>query len=192
MASFVKLAQIKIKNNISFMENIRTFQQHTPKIENAVYIDKTALIIGDVEIQTGSSVWPFVVARGDVNFIRIGKNTNIQDGSVLHVSQSGGVHEDGASLMIGDNVTVGHKVILHGCEIQHTSLIGMGSIILDKVVIEPYVFIGAGSLVPSNKRLESGYLYLGSPARKIRLLSDQERDSLVESAEHYRALSLQY
>ena len=174
------------------MENIRTFQAQTPRIDPTVYIDNTALIIGDVEIQAKSSIWPFVVARGDVNFIRIGKNSNIQDGSVLHVSQADGVHPDGAALHIGDNVTIGHKVILHGCEIQHTSLIGMGSIILDHVVVEPFVFLGAGSLVSSGKRLESGYLYLGSPARKIRPLSDQERDSLIESADHYYQLSLQY
>lgn len=174
------------------MKNIRAFQNTVPQVDKTVYIDETALIIGDVQIQERSSIWPFVVARGDVNSIRIGQQTNIQDGSVLHVSQPGGIHGDGASLRIGDNVTVGHKVILHGCEIQHTSLIGMGSVILDDAVIEPYVFIGAGSVVPGGKRLDSGYLYVGSPARRIRELNADEKKSLEDSAIHYYELALKY
>jgi len=174
------------------MKNIRTFQDKTPQIDPSVYIDETALVIGEVKIGKGSSIWPFVTIRGDVNFIEIGENTNIQDGSVLHVSQAGGVHSEGAPLIIGNNITIGHKVILHGCEIQDTCLIGMGAIILDNVIIEPQVFVGAGSIVPGGKRLESGYLYIGSPARRIRELSTEEIDSLSESALHYNELAQKY
>jgi carbonic anhydrase/acetyltransferase-like protein (isoleucine patch superfamily) len=125
------------------------------------------------------------VLRGDVNPIRIGRKTNIQDGSVLHVSHAGEFNERGAPLIVGDRVTVGHKVILHACRIGSDCLIGMGSILMDDCIIEDRVMIGAGSLLPPGKRLESGYLYLGNPCRRLRELSERELDYLAYSAEHY-------
>lgn len=174
------------------MKNIRPFQDKIPQIDPSAYIDETALIIGDVQIDKGVNIWPFVVARGDVNYITIGQNTNIQDGSVLHVSQPGGIHGDGAALHIGNQVTIGHNVILHGCKIQDHCLIGMGSIILDDVILEPYVFVGAGSVVPGGKCLDSGYLYIGSPARRIRELTIKEKEAIEASAQHYTKLAQQY
>lgn len=171
---------------------IRPFEAITPKIASSCFIDENADVIGDVEIGENSSVWPMTVIRGDVNFIRIGKNTNIQDGSVLHVSHAGGHNPQGAALIIDDNVTVGHKALLHACTIGRECLIGMGSIIMDKVVVENQVLVGAGSVVPPGKTLKSGYLYLGNPCKQVRKLSDQERDYFLYSAEHYVRLKNRY
>ncbi len=171
---------------------IRAFEDSYPKIDVSCYIDENADVIGDVELGKDCSVWPMTVIRGDVNLIRIGHSTNIQDGSVLHVSHAGKYNPDGAALIIGDHVTVGHKVILHGCSIGNDCLIGMGSIIMDNVVVEDQVLIGAGSLVSPGKTLKSGYLYLGNPCKQIRLLNQQELDSLHYSAEHYMRLKDKY
>ena len=168
---------------------IRQFEEQLPKISSSCYIDPSAEIIGDVIIGENSSVWPFTVIRGDVNYIRIGSHSNIQDGSVLHVSHAGEYNADGAALNVGDYVTVGHKVILHACTIGDYSLIGMGSIVLDDAVIEDHVMLGAGSLVTQGKRLQSGYLYLGSPCQQIRKLNEKEIQSLQYSAEHYVRLT---
>lgn len=171
---------------------IRSFEEIYPKIASSCYIDDNADVIGDVEIGENSSVWPMTVIRGDVNFIRIGHNTNIQDGSVLHVSHAGEYNPDGAALNIGNFVTVGHKVLLHACTIGNDCLIGMGSIILDDAVVEDRVMIGAGTLVASRKLLKSGYLYLGSPCKRIRKLSKRELESLRYSAEHYVRVKNRY
>ncbi|MGK4333078.1 gamma carbonic anhydrase family protein [Lonsdalea quercina] len=148
-------------------------------------IDPSSVVIGDVSLANDVSIWPLVAIRGDVNTILIGERTNIQDGSVLHVTHRSAKNESGNPLVIGEDVTVGHKVMLHGCTIGNRVLVGMGSIILDRAVIEDEVIIGAGSLVAPGKRLESGYLYLGSPARKIRPLTSEEIDGLVYSANNY-------
>lgn len=167
------------------MSNTEYFEDTVPKINDKAWIHPQGLVIGDVHIDEFSSIWPFTVVRGDVHKIRIGKKTNIQDGSVLHVSHDSHYMPGGAALIIGEGVTVGHKVILHGCEIGNYCLIGMGSIVMDNVIVEPEVVLGAGSLVTSGKRLESGYLYRGSPAQKVRKLSDKEIEQLHYSAEHY-------
>ena len=164
---------------------IRTFEGIQPNIHSSTYVDDTALVLGHVLIGENSSIWPLTVIRGDVNTIQIGDNTNIQDNSVLHVSHEGPYNPDGFKLKIGNNVTVGHRVILHGCQIGNSCLIGMGSTIMDGATIEPYNLIGAGSLVPPNKYLESGYLWLGSPVRRIRKLSSAELESIEYSAQHY-------
>ncbi len=171
---------------------IRSFEEHYPKIASNSYIDHHAELIGDIEIGENSSVWPMAVIRGDVNYIRIGHSTNIQDSSILHVSHAGEYNPKGAALIIGNYVTVGHKVILHGCTIGNDCLIGMGSTIMDDTIIEDQVMIGAGSLVPPGKLLKSGFLYLGSPCKQIRELNQQERDSLRYSAEHYVRLKNRY
>ena len=171
---------------------IRSFEGIQPRIASSCYIDINADVIGDVEIGENSSVWPMAVIRGDVNIIRIGHDTNIQDGSILHVSHAGEYNPEGASLHIGNYVTVGHKVLLHACTIGNDCLIGMGSIIMDDTVIEDQVMIGAGTLVPPAKTLESGYLYLGSPCKQVRQLTERELESLRYSAEHYVRVKNRY
>ena len=171
---------------------METYQGISPRIGSEVYIHPSASVIGEVELGDEVSVWPGTVIRGDVNFIRIGAGTNVQDSSVLHVSHKSSWDPAGAPLIIGSNVTVGHKVILHGCTIEDESLIGMGSIIMDKVIVQKHVLVGAGSLVPEGKVLESSYLYLGSPAKKIRPLSDKELEHFLYSAKHYIKLKNQY
>jgi len=165
--------------------NIRRYLGITPVLGEHVFIDDTALVLGDVQIGKDSSIWPLTVVRGDVNKIHIGEKTNIQDNSVIHVTHPHGDVPDGYSVFVGDGVTVGHRVILHGCEIGDHCLIGMGSTVMDGAVIEPYVLLGAGSLVSPGKVLEGGFLWLGSPVRKVRPLTDDERKWIDMSAEHY-------
>lgn len=172
--------------------NIASYQGVAPQLGAGVYIHPAAHVIGDVGLGDEVSVWPGTVIRGDVNHIRIGAGSNIQDGSVLHVSHKSSWDPGGSPLIIGSNVTVGHKVILHGCTIADECLIGMGSIVMDKVVIEPRVLLGAGSLVPEGRVLESGYLYLGSPVRKVRPLSERELAHFLYSAQHYIRLKNNY
>ncbi|PIJ49137.1 gamma carbonic anhydrase family protein [Erwinia sp. OLTSP20] len=164
---------------------LRTFHGKTPSTGQRVMIDASSVIIGDVTIADDVSIWPLVAIRGDVNYITIGTRTNIQDGSVLHVTHQSAANPAGNPLIIGAEVTVGHKVMLHGCTIKDRVLIGMGSIILDGAVIEEEVMIGAGSLVPPGKRLVSGFLYLGSPVRQFRPLSEAEIEGLRYSADNY-------
>ena len=165
--------------------NIQQFKQHRPHIGKGVYVHPSATIIGQVTIDENSSVWPGAVIRGDINFISIGKNTNIQDLSILHVNHRTKDDPEGSPLIIGDNVTIGHAVILHGCTIADECLIGMGSIVMDKVMIEKHVLLAAGSLVSSGALLESGHLYIGRPAKKVRALTEDEILSLQESAHSY-------
>ena len=166
--------------------NIRKYAGMMPSIGHGVYVDTAALVIGDVMIGDESSIWPMTVVRGDVNRISIGHHSNIQDGSVLHVThaneQSGA---QGLSLTVGNFVTVGHKALLHACTIGDYCLIGMGAIIMDGVVVQEKVIVGAGSLVAPGKVLESGWLYTGNPARKSRRLSDAELDYPEYLARHY-------
>lgn len=171
---------------------IRDFEKQTPKIAASAYIDDMAVVIGDVEIGDDVSVWPASVIRGDVNSIRIGARTNIQDGSVLHVTHDSEYAPGGFPLKIGEGVTVGHKVILHACTIGDYCLVGMGSTVLDGAVLEDKVMLGANSLVSPGKVLESGYLYLGSPAQKIRKLKAGELAWLEYSASHYVSLKNRY
>ncbi|WIX02978.1 gamma carbonic anhydrase family protein [Pseudomonas sp. AR5] len=165
--------------------SIRSFQQHTPKLGARVFVDPTAVVLGDVEIGEDSSVWPVTVIRGDMHRIRIGARSSIQDGSVLHITHAGPYNPDGFPLTIGDEVTVGHKVTLHGCTLGSRILVGMGSIVMDGAVVEDEVIIAAGSLVPPGKRLESGYLYVGSPVKQARPLTDKERSFFAYTAGNY-------
>jgi carbonic anhydrase/acetyltransferase-like protein (isoleucine patch superfamily) len=171
---------------------IRNFENKKPDIHKTTFVDETALILGDVKIGKHCSIWPMTVIRGDVNSIEIGNNTNIQDNSVLHVTHDGPYNPGGYDLKIGNNVTVGHRVILHGCHVGDSCLIGMGATIMDGAVIGSHTLIGAGSLVTPNKKLESGYLWMGSPARKVRKLSDEELESIEYSANNYVKLKDQH
>jgi len=174
------------------MPNIRPFGGLFPTIAEGVWIDDTALVIGDVTIGRDASLWPHTVARGDINRITIGARTNIQDGSVLHVSHAGRFNPEGAALTIGDDVTVGHRVTLHGCTVGDHCLIGMGAIVLDRAVVEPRVMIGAGALVPGGAVLQTGFLYLGQPARRARPLSERELAYLDYVAGYYAELAGRY
>lgn len=168
---------------------IRPFDGIQPTIPASAFVDDSAVIIGDVVLGEDTSVWPTAVIRGDVNRIRIGARTSIQDGSVVHATHDGPYTPGGASTTIGDDVTVGHKVILHACTIHDRVLVGMGAIVMDKAVVEADVIIGAGSLVPPGKVLESGYLYVGSPVKQIRPLTEKEKEQLLYSAGYYVKLA---
>ncbi|KRW59055.1 gamma carbonic anhydrase family protein [Pseudomonas sp. TTU2014-080ASC] len=172
--------------------SIRKYQQHTPRLGERVFVDATAVVLGDVEIGDDSSVWPLTVIRGDMHRIRIGARSSIQDGSVLHITHAGPFNPDGYPLLIGDDVTVGHKVVLHGCTLGNRILVGMGSIVMDGAVVEDEVIIGAGSLVPPGKRLESGFLYVGSPVKQARPLTEKERSFFTYSAGNYVRLKDQH
>jgi len=171
---------------------VRDYQNHTPKIGNGVYIDQQACVIGDVVIGADSSVWPMTVVRGDVNSIRIGERCNIQDNSVLHVTHDGPYMPGGFGLSLGNNITIGHRVTLHGCTLHDFCLIGMGATVMDGAVVESDIIVGAGSLVTPNKTLKSGFLYTGCPARQIRALTPDEIESLRYSSEHYVRLKNTY
>jgi carbonic anhydrase/acetyltransferase-like protein (isoleucine patch superfamily) len=164
---------------------VRPFETKHPRIAASAYVDPAAVVIGDVEVGMDASLWPCVVARGDIHSIKIGANTNIQDGSVLHVSHDSEFAHGGFALAVGCGVTVGHMVMLHGCTIEDNCLIGMGSIVMDGARIESGAMLGAGSLVTPGMALEGGYLWLGRPARKVRALTADEQRYLVYSAEHY-------
>ena len=135
------------------MHNIRPFQQLRPQIDPTVWVDPSAVVIGDVEIGAEASIWPLTVVRGDIHSIKIGPRSNIQDGSVVHVTHDSRFNPGGHQVVIGSDVTVGHKVMLHGCSIGDHCLIGMGSVVGDGAVIESQVILGAGSLVPGGKLL---------------------------------------
>ncbi len=171
---------------------IRSFKDTRPIIGAGSYIDESAVVIGDVEIGENCSVWPLTVIRADINKIRIGDNTNVQDGSVLHVTHPGEYSPEGAELHIGNQVTIGHKALLHGCRIGNLCLVGMGSIITDNAVIEDRVIVGSGSLVPPGKVLESGYLYFGNPVIRKRALTEREFEYLGYVADHYALLKQNY
>jgi carbonic anhydrase/acetyltransferase-like protein (isoleucine patch superfamily) len=167
---------------------IRAFEQHIPLIHPTAFIDETAVIIGEVEIGQDSSIWPYCVIRGDIQRITIGACTSIQDGTIIHVTHDSRFCPGGQPTVIGNDVTVGHKVILHACTIEDYCLIGMGAIVMDKAVVQTRVTIGAGSVVPSGKVLESGYLYIGSPVKPVRRLNEKELEFLEYSAQNYRRL----
>ncbi|MDM1274676.1 gamma carbonic anhydrase family protein [Acinetobacter indicus] len=173
-------------------QNIRPYLDTHPQIEDSCYIDPMGVVIGDVVLGENVSVWPFAVIRGDVNSIRIGNNSNVQDHAMLHVSHKNADKPDGSPLIIGEDVTIGHHVTLHGCTIGNRVLVGINTIILDDVIVEDDVMIGAGSLVPPRKRLESGYLYVGSPVQKVRPLTDKEKAFLPYSAQNYVKVSGNY
>ena len=179
-------------SNNQFTNNIRSYKGISPTLDSSNYIDPSAIIVGDIKIGNDVSIWPLVAARGDVNTISIGSRTNIQDGSVLHVTRKSVGNPNGNPLIIGEDVTVGHLCMLHGCTIGNRVLVGMGAIIMDGATIEDDVFIGAGSLVPPNKVLKSGYLYVGNPIKQARPLKDSESAFLKQSAINYIELKNDY
>ncbi len=172
--------------------NIRAFEHHKPVLGARVFVDPTALVVGQVAIGDDSSIWPMAVLRGDVHAISIGARTSIQDGAVCHVTHASHYNPEGHDLIIGDDVTVGHKAMLHGCRIESEVLIGMGSVVMDDVVIHSNVVLGANSVVPPGRELEGGFLWVGSPARKIRELTEEEVAFFKYSADNYVKLKDRY
>ncbi len=175
------------------MNNIRDYLDKTPQLGARAYIDPAAVVIGDVVLGDDVSVWPFTVIRGDVNFVRIGDRTNVQDGSVVHVSHDGPHAKlGGFATVIGRDCTIGHKAIVHACKIEDACLVGMGSTVLDGAVIQQHGFLGAGALLAPGKVMGPGEMWLGSPAKFVRKLSDAEIDALFYSANHYVKLKDEY
>jgi carbonic anhydrase/acetyltransferase-like protein (isoleucine patch superfamily) len=156
-----------------------------PTIQQRVFLHDSAQLIGDVVVGEDSSIWCNAVLRGDVNHIRIGRCSNVQDLTMCHVAHKTPQKPEGSPLLIGDFVTIGHSVILHGCTVGNECLIGMGTIVMDDALIQDRVMVGAGSLVPPGKVLESGMLYIGRPVKAVRGLTPEEIAHLKYSAEHY-------
>lgn len=172
--------------------NIRPHDGKTPVLGSRVYVDPMAAIIGDVHLGDDCSVWPHTVIRGDMHRIRIGARCSIQDGAVLHITHAGPYEANGFPLTLGDDITVGHRAVLHGCTIGNRVLVGIGAIVMDGVVIEDEVVVGAGSLVPPGKTLASGFLYVGSPAKQVRALTEKEKTFFTYSANNYSKLKEKY
>ena len=172
---------------------IRPYLDQIPSLGARVYVDPAATVIGTVTLGDDVSIWPGCVVRGDVNFIRIGARSNIQDGTVIHVSHDGPhARLGGFATVIGDDVTIGHKAIIHACRIEDAALIGMGAVLLDGAVVRKHGFVGAGALLAPGKVVGEAELWLGNPARKVRVLSDAEIEGLYYSAQHYVRLKDHY
>lgn len=162
------------------------YRGRLPRLGQRVFVAPTAYLSGDVEVGDDVSFWFHTVARGDVNFIRIGEGTNVQDGAVLHVS-----HET-HPLVIGKRVVIGHGAVVHGCTIEDEALIGIGATILDGAVVERGAQVGAGALVAPGKRIPAGTLVLGAPARRVRDLTAEEREAIRDNARRYMSLKDEY
>ena len=174
------------------MANVRSHKGSTPQFGERTWVDPSAVVIGDVITGEDCSIWPMTVVRGDMHKIRIGARCSVQDGSVLHITHASDFNPGGWPLIIGDDVTIGHKALLHGCTVGSRVLVGMGCIIMDGAVVENEVIIGAGCLIPPGKRLESGYLYVGSPCKQARALTDKERSFFPYTASNYVKLKDEY
>jgi carbonic anhydrase/acetyltransferase-like protein (isoleucine patch superfamily) len=171
---------------------VRSFNNIYPQLGKGVFIDESAVVIGDVVLGVDVSVWPCAVIRGDMHRIRVGARTNVQDNAVLHITHASHFNADGWPLTIGEDVTIGHGVCLHGCTVGNRVLIGIGATVLDGAVISDEVVIAAGTLVPPGKTLASGYLYMGSPCVQARPLKDSEKAFFTYSAQNYVALKNEY
>ncbi|MCT8468759.1 gamma carbonic anhydrase family protein [Chromohalobacter canadensis] len=171
---------------------LRTFKGTTPRLGARVYIDPACVVLGDVTLGDDCSVWPMTVIRGDMHRIRIGARCSIQDGSVLHITHASDYNPDGYPLTLGDDVTVGHKALLHGCTIGSRVLVGMGATVMDGVIVEDEVIIAAGAVVTPGKHLESGQVYAGNPAKPLRALKEAERAFFTYTAGNYVKLKDEY
>lgn len=158
-----------------------------PRIDASAYVAPTAVILGDVTIGAHSSIWHHVTIRGDVNTIRIGSGTNIQDGTVVHVSRT-----PSGQTVIGNNITIGHQALIHACELQDDCFIGMKACIMDGAVVESFAMVAAGSLVTPNKIVRRNELWMGSPARCVRTLTDADLAHMKENAAEYRMVAANY
>lgn len=171
---------------------IRAYRGIQPRIHETAFVHPDAVVIGDVEIGPDSSVWPGVVIRGDVNIIRIGRGSNVQDGAILHVGRPTEAQPQGAALIIGDHVTIGHRVVLHGCTLEDGCLVGIGAVVMDRAVIGAGAMVAAASLIPPGKQVEEGSLWRGAPASFSRALSPQEREGILATSDNYRRLAREH
>lgn len=171
---------------------LRNYLDRAPRLGARVYVDPAATVIGDVTLGDDVSVWPGTVVRGDVNSIAIGARTNVQDGTIVHVTHDGPYTPGGFPTVIGSDVTIGHAAVIHACSIGNWCLIGMHATVLDGAVVEDYGFIGAGAVLAPGKRVGTAELWLGNPARMVRRLSERELEQLRYSAAHYVRLKDQY
>jgi carbonic anhydrase/acetyltransferase-like protein (isoleucine patch superfamily) len=174
------------------MANLRAYRGVEPRLGARVYVDPAATVIGDVELGDDVSLWPGAVVRGDVEKIRIGARSNVQDTAVVHVTHDGPYSPGGFPCIVGDDVTIGHGAVVHACTIGDCCLIGMHATLLDGVVVKRHAFVGAGALVAPGKVVGEGELWVGSPARCVRRLSDSEVEALRYSANHYVELKDEY
>lgn len=171
----------------------RSYKGIGPTLDKGVYIDPDATVIGNVELGQDVSVWPGAVIRGDMHWIKIGNRSNVQDNAVIHTTHaSEEFNPAGFPTSVGEDVTIGHSAVLHGCTIEDKVLIGIGAIINDGVLIKSGAMIGAGSVVPPGKTLEGGYVYIGNPAKQLRELSPSEKKFLGYSPQNYIKLKNQY
>lgn len=170
---------------------IRKYKGILPQMAERAWVDTSAQVIGKCELAEDVGIWPCAVLRGDVNDIKIGARSNIQDGAVVHTTHQS-ESSKGSKTLVGEDVTIGHNAVLHGCIIEDECLIGMGAVILDNAHIKKHVLVGANSLVPPGKVLESGYLYVGSPVKQMRALTDQEKAFFKYSAAHYVKLKNEF
>jgi carbonic anhydrase/acetyltransferase-like protein (isoleucine patch superfamily) len=166
---------------------VRPFRDVFPVIDPTAFIDETAQVIGDVQVGEACSVWMNAVIRGDVNFIRIGRRSNVQDGTIIHVNR-----DPSHPTLIGEEVTIGHGVLVHGCTIEDRCLIGMGAIVLNGSHIGAGSIVAAGALVPEGARIPPGSMVMGLPARVRRALTPEETASLAAYAENYVRYRLDY
>ncbi|MCK9502722.1 MAG: gamma carbonic anhydrase family protein [Porticoccaceae bacterium] len=171
---------------------VRTFKGISPQLGERVYVDPAATVIGDVVLGDDVSVWPGAVVRGDMHKIRIGNRSNVQDNAVLHITHASDYNPEGWPLIIGDDVVIGHRALLHGCTLGNRILVGNGAIVNDGAIVDDEVIIGAGCVVPPGKHLESGYVYVGNPCKQGRALKDSERSFFRYSPANYVKLKDQY
>lgn len=171
--------------------SIRKYKGIAPKIESRAWVDESAVVIGKCVLAEDVSIWPNATLRGDVNDIEIGPRSNIQDGVVVHTTHESDISK-GSKCIVGQDVTIGHNAVLHGCIIEDECLIGMGAVVLDNAVVQKHVLVAANALVPPGKVLESGYLYVGSPVKQARPLTEKELAFFKYSAEHYVKLKNDY
>ena len=171
---------------------LRPYLDKLPILGRDVYIDESAVVIGDATLGDDVSVWPCAVIRGDMHWIKVGARTSVQDNAVLHITHASDFNPDGWPLLIGEDVTIGHGACLHGCTVGDRVLVGIGATVLDGAIVEDDVIIGAGTLVPPGKKLNSGYLYVGNPCKQTRPLKDSEKAFFKYSAQNYVKLKNEY
>jgi carbonic anhydrase/acetyltransferase-like protein (isoleucine patch superfamily) len=171
---------------------MRPYLDTFPKLGARAYVDPAATVIGDVEIGDDASIWPAAVVRGDVHHIRIGARSNVQDGAILHVTHAGPYTGDGFPCLIGEDVTVGHAAVIHACTIEDACLIGMHATVLDGAVVKKHGFVAAGAVIAPGKVVGEGELWMGNPARRVRVLDAAQIEQLYYSAAHYVKLKDRY